>query len=65
MNTEKILQEMRDCYLKKDFDGLRRKYYLSKAFLNESDRVKIERVLESERQKLVAYAIEQLGGREI
>ena len=65
MNTEKMLQEMRDCYLKKDFDGLRRKYYLSKAFLNESDRVKIERVLESERQKLVAYAIEQLGGREI
>ena len=65
MNTEKMLQEMRECYLQKDFAGLRRKYYLSKAFLNESDRVKIERVLESERQKLVAYAIEQLGGREI
>lgn len=65
MNTEKLLQEMRECYLKKDFAGLRRKYYLSKAFLKKEDCDKIERVLELERQRLAAYAIEKLGGREI
>ena len=54
MNTEKLLQEMRECYLKKDFAGLRRKYYLSKAFLKKEDREKIEAVIELERAKVIA-----------
>ena len=65
MNTEKLLQEMRECYLKKDFDGLRRKYYLSKAFLKKEDREKIEAVIELERAKVVAEAVKILGGRVI
>lgn len=63
MNTEKILKEMRECYLKKDFDGLRRKYYLSKAFLDKEDCVKIERVLQLEKQKVVSLVLEKMGGR--
>lgn len=63
MNTEKILEEMRDCYLKKDFDGLQRKYYLSKAFLKKEDCDKIERVLQLEKQKVVALILEKMGGR--
>lgn len=63
MNTEKILKEMRECYLKKDFDGLRRKYYLSKAFLKEEDRIKIEKVLQLEKQKIVALVLQEMGGR--
>lgn len=63
MNTEKILQEMRECYLQKDFDGLRRKYYLSKAFLKKEDCDKIERVLQLEKQKIVALVLEKMGGR--
>ena len=65
MNTEKLLQEMRECYLKKDFAGLRRKYYLSKAFLRKEDREKIEAVIELERAKLIASAVKILGGRVI
>lgn len=65
MNTEKLLQEMRECYLKKDFAGLRRKYYLSKAFLKKEDREKIEAVIELERAKVVASAVKILGGRVI
>ena len=65
MNTEKLLQEMRECYLKKDFAGLRRKYYLSKAFLKKEDCVKIERVLELERQRVIAFTIKELGGYEV
>ena len=65
MNTEKLLQEMRECYLKKDFVGLRRKYYLSKAFLKKEDREKIEAVIELERAKLIASAVKILGGRVI
>ena len=65
MNTEKLLQEMRECYLKKDFDGLRRKYYLSKAFLKNEDREKIEAVIELERAKVVEEAVRILGGRVI
>lgn len=65
MNTEKLLQEMRECYLKKDFAGLRRKYYLSKAFLRKEDREKIEAVIELERAKVIASAVKILGGRVI
>jgi hypothetical protein len=65
MNTEKLLQEMRECYLKKDFAGLRRKYYLSKAFLKKEDREKIEAVIELERAKVIAEAVKILGGRVI
>ena len=65
MNTEKLLQEMRECYLKKDFAGLRRKYYLSKAFLKKEDREKIEAVIELERAKVIAAAVKILGGRVI
>lgn len=65
MNTEKLLQEMRGCYLKKDFVGLRRKYYLSKAFLKKEDREKIEAVIELERAKVIASAVKILGGRVI
>ena len=65
MNTEKLLQEMRECYLKKDFAGLRRKYYLSKAFLKNEDREKIEAVIELERAKVIAAAVKILGGRVI
>lgn len=65
MNTEKLLQEMRECYLKKDFVGLRRKYYLSKAFLKKEDREKIEAVIELERAKVIASAVKILGGRVI
>lgn len=65
MNTEKLLQEMRECYLKKDFAGLRRKYYLSKAFLKKEDREKIEAVIELERAKVIASAVKILGGRVI
>lgn len=65
MNTEKLLQEMRECYLKKDFAGLMRKYYLSKAFLKNEDREKIEAVIELERAKVVEEAVRILGGRVI
>lgn len=65
MNTEKLLQEMRECYLKKDFAGLRRKYYLSKAFLTKENKEKIEAVIELERAKLIASAVKILGGRVI
>ena len=65
MNTEKLLQEMRECYLKKDLSGLRRKYYLSKAFLRKEDREKIEAVIELEREKLIASAVKILNGRVI
>jgi hypothetical protein len=65
MNTEKLLQEMRECYLKKDFAGLRRKYYLSKAFLKKEDREKIEAVIELERAKVIAEEVKILGGRVI
>ena len=63
MNSQKLLQELRECYLKKDFNGLRRKYYLSKAFLKKDDCVKIERVLEIEKARVVSFALEHLGGR--
>ena len=63
MNTEKILKEMRGCYLKKDFNGLRRKYYLSKYFLKKEDREKIEAVIELERAKVIASAIKILDGK--
>lgn len=56
---------MRECYLKKDFAGLRRKYYLSKAFLKKEDREKIEAVIELERAKVVEEAVRILGGRVI
>ena len=65
MNTEKLLQEMRECYLKKDFTGLRRKYYLSKAFLTKENKEKIEAVIELERAKVIASAVKILGGRVI
>lgn len=65
MNTEKLLQEMRECYSKKDFAGLRRKYYLSKAFLKKEYREKIEAVIELERAKVIAEAVKILGGRVI
>lgn len=65
MNTEKLLQEMRECYLKKDFAGLRRKYYLSKSFLKKEYREKIEAVIELERAKVIAEAVKILGGRVI
>lgn len=63
MNRSKILEELKNLYLKKDFNGLRRKYYLSKAFLQKEDHVKIERVLEIEKAKLISFALEQLGGK--
>ncbi len=56
---------MRECYLKKDFTGLRRKYYLSKAFLTKENKEKIEAVIELERAKLIASAVKILGGRVI
>ena len=65
MNTEKLLQEMRECYSKKDFAGLRRKYYLSKAFLKKEYREKIEAVIELEKAKVIAEAVKILGGRVI
>lgn len=56
---------MRECYSKKDFAGLRRKYYLSKAFLKKEYREKIEAVIELERAKVVEEAVRILGGRVI
>lgn len=63
MNSQKLLQDLRELYLKKDFDGLRRKYYLSKAFLQKEDCDKIERVLEIEKARVVSFALEHFGGR--
>lgn len=63
MNSQKLLQDLRELYLKKDFNGLRRKYYLSKAFLKKEDCVKIEEVLKIEKAKLISFALEQLGGK--
>lgn len=42
-----------------------RKYYLSKAFLKNEDREKIEAVIELERAKVVEEAVRILGGRVI
>lgn len=63
MNREKLLEDMRELYRQGDIDGLRRKYYLSKAFLTEDDKKNIEPIIEKYRGDIVAYTVSKLNGK--
>lgn len=64
-SRERVLKKLRELYIRKDFDGLKRSFLLSAFALTQDDRDKILSVLKShskELDPLIAHAIKELGG---